>query len=87
MLKRLADLLTFALDITRRTDEHDRRITSLEAEVGRLSHPVSLLVAEMQHARQHEQDEREKQALRFQLTLERLERRLISPPSSGDIHS
>lgn len=81
MFKRLADFVAFALTISQRTEAHARRIEALETDVTRLSRTLDALLAEFRYSRQHEQDEREKQSLRFQLALERLERRPSLPPS------
>ncbi|MBV9657848.1 MAG: hypothetical protein JO295_07035 [Verrucomicrobia bacterium] len=80
MFKRLVDLLTFVLTVTRRDDEQDRRITALESEVHRLSRAVDLLLVELQHFHQREQDEREKITLRLQLALQAMEHRLPTAP-------
>lgn len=81
MFKQIAELIAVLLNISRRSEDHDRRLTTAEDKLERLTRTVDLMLAELQHTREREQAEREKQELRLQLTLERLERRLALPPS------
>ena len=81
MLKQVADFITSALNLSKRSDDHDRRLAAAEEKIEWLTRTVGLLLAEPQHSREHGQDEREKQELRFQLALERPERRLALPPA------
>ena len=83
MFKQFAEFVAFAFSLSKRSENHDQRLTAAEERIDRLTRTVDLLLAERQHSREHEQDEREKQELRFQLALERLERRLALPPSAG----
>ena len=78
MFKQFADFIASALSITKRSEDHDRRLAAAEEKIEWLTRTVDLLLAEWQHSREHEQDEREKQELRFQLALER---RLALPPA------
>ena len=81
MFKQVADFIASALNLSKRSDDHDRRLAAAEEKIEWLTRTVDLLLAERQHSREHERDEREKQELRFQLALERLERRLALPPA------
>ena len=90
MFKTLFDLAAFVLTLKQRGEatqrQHDRlalRVDAHDERILALASAVQELRAEFRAFAQHEQDEREKQGLRFQLALERLERRL-SLPSSAD---
>ena len=89
MFKHLSDLVAFVLTIQQRTEtnqkQHDRLAARVDTQDERflaLLSAVQELRAEFRVFVQHERDEREKQELRFQLALERLERRLALPPQS-----
>lgn len=82
MFKRFAEFVEFAFNLSKRSENHDRRLTAAEERINQLTRTVDLLLVERQHSREHEQSEREKQDLRLQLALERLERRLALPPAN-----
>ena len=88
MFKHLSDLAAFVLTLRQRAEtaqrQHDRLVSRVDVHDERillLTGAVQELRAEFRAFVQHERDEREKQDLRFQLALVRLERRLALPPT------
>lgn len=88
MFKRLSDFIAFVLTIQQRTEATQRhsertaaRVETHDERILVLMNAVQELRAEFRVFVQHERDEREKQELRFQLAMERLERRLALPPA------